>query len=815
MGHGTNIINDIIEETNDYDEIYCWVEKDNTKAIMFYQRIADVNNVLFKDKYYYVCLYKKSSINESKSNIDNNYKPKGKKNLSSFKIIHITENIIDRYKKEYPFLRHVRCKDTKEYICDGYMWLDDNKLVATVGSCEYTDDKTKWIVSLEITKKYRGYGLSKQILDYAVKNMNCEYLSVNKNNEVAKKVYDKYGFKVYEESNTMYYMTIDKNVFKNIKESTDICDSKRESVLNTTEELLKNMGKSPKISKSDREKWINHKQQMFGDSLCIAGLGYDGLSSLCTKVNKEINPLGGHLTPDNYGTVFLSVKEQSSLNEEAEYDKKNKYPVYIVAMHSGTPLSNIIQTVTKDEFSHACISFNSKLDPLYSFGSKKFGESELGLVKQNPYVDFYKKYKAHYKVFVTFVDKDSYEKMKKKIHWFEENDEKLKYDILGLVKILFNKDTEKNKYKYFCSRFVSEILGISKELSKVPSLYKPQELAELDFVSLVNGGEDFFKYDYKITEKNLKNIKNYVFDKVILGESKTMPDRIYSAFHLEPEYKDPKYCCWDEELYYRDMESAVLSLHASKKEEGAYEVYTDLGCGKTKYIGQIVYYHKPDTNEPSYTWSKTIKETTYLLGENVADIAIVGTAGNVFIHNCMRKNTFIEGPEETEYIVSRDGETDIFRFGDDGKKYKLSREEFNNDYDIINTYRFSRPLIYPIDYYRHVLESTSGYDFYLHLIDNQGPQKDISRDIRFEATLSLSKEIEQIKQKVFCEYYKIRNNKSVIDWVDQNIQSLLEVSYKPDSEKSVNEAELLSHSDYVERMIDRLKTLQNCLPTIK
>lgn len=169
---------------------------------------------------------KKTMLHESiieegtKSTIDNNYKSKGKKRLSSFKIIHITEEIINKYKKEYPFLSHVRCKDTKEYVCDGYIWFDNNELVATVGSCEYQDDKTKWIVSLEITKKYRGYGLSEQILDYAVKTMKCKYLSVNKNNEIAKRVYDKYGFKVYQESDTMYYMTLDKNTIKDIKEST-------------------------------------------------------------------------------------------------------------------------------------------------------------------------------------------------------------------------------------------------------------------------------------------------------------------------------------------------------------------------------------------------------------------------------------------------------------------------------------------------------------------------------------------------------------------------------------------------------------------
>lgn len=154
-----------------------------------------------------------SNVNESvSSTVSKDHKQKGYISLSSLKKVHITESIINKYKKEYPVLRHVRCKDTNEYICDGYMWFKENDLVCYVGSCQYTDDHTKWIVSLEIIPKYRGYGLSNQILDYCVKSMKCKYLSVNKNNELAKKIYDKYGFRVYHEDNTMYYMTIDKSI---------------------------------------------------------------------------------------------------------------------------------------------------------------------------------------------------------------------------------------------------------------------------------------------------------------------------------------------------------------------------------------------------------------------------------------------------------------------------------------------------------------------------------------------------------------------------------------------------------------------------
>ena len=155
-----------------------------------------------------------STLLEIASTVDKNFKPKEKINLSSLKRVHITEAVIEKYKKQYPDLRHVRCKDTDTYKCDGYIWFDNDNLVAQVGSCEYLDDGTKWIVSLDIMKDYKGHGLSKQILDFATKTMKCKYLSVDKNNKLAKMIYDEYGFKVYYEDDKMYYMTLEANPVK-------------------------------------------------------------------------------------------------------------------------------------------------------------------------------------------------------------------------------------------------------------------------------------------------------------------------------------------------------------------------------------------------------------------------------------------------------------------------------------------------------------------------------------------------------------------------------------------------------------------------
>ena len=67
-GHGTNVIADIIEKNKDkYDEIYCYVDKKNTKAISFYKKIGDVRTNEETKYGYYVTLYCKDKPFEESS----------------------------------------------------------------------------------------------------------------------------------------------------------------------------------------------------------------------------------------------------------------------------------------------------------------------------------------------------------------------------------------------------------------------------------------------------------------------------------------------------------------------------------------------------------------------------------------------------------------------------------------------------------------------------------------------------------------------------------------------------------------------------
>lgn len=199
------------------------------------------------------------------------------------------------------------------------------------------------------------------------------------------------------------------------------------------------------------------------------------------------------------------------INEEAFFNKQFKNPVYIVLMHSGTPLANVIKKATGDEFSHACISFNSRLDPLYSFGSKGEGERGTGFAVNKPTDKFFDKFAAKYSVYVMYVTDKAYKAMKTRLQYFVQNKDKLKYDLKGLIDIWFGNDSEDHE-KWFCSRFVMEIISKAQNLTKVPSLWKPNDITQLDNISLVNRGFNFYNYDYRLTEKHCSEIKHHTYN---------------------------------------------------------------------------------------------------------------------------------------------------------------------------------------------------------------------------------------------------------------------------------------------------------------
>lgn len=242
---------------------------------------------------------------------------------------------------------------------------------------------------------------------------------------------------------------------------------------------------------------------------------------------------------------------EETIFEDAKYDSKHQYPIFILLMHSGTPLANAIKVVTRAQYSHACISFNAGLNPLYSFGGKtKAGEKGFGFVIQNTRDEFYKKYKANYGLYVMFVSKEARNLMKSKLHEFKKSKDKYKYDIAGLVQVFFNQPTDYKKNKYFCSRFVMDIVQAGEnKLDKVPSLWKPEDIKQLQNISLVNSGDDLSHYSRSKTLAAMKSMFGYKPVNEDLNIVKTNIDK-YMKSHPALN-KIVSLTEQDEELYYR------------------------------------------------------------------------------------------------------------------------------------------------------------------------------------------------------------------------------------------------------------------------
>lgn len=137
-----------------------------------------------------------SAINESddESFIDKNHKQKGAKKLSEFRLVKTQNN-----------------DEGKSY---NLKWYDGNKLVAKVTTDSIpASDGYRWFGSLQVSKQYRGYGLSNQILKLIISKYKAGALAVYKDNEIAYNLYKRHGFKIDKNRNNKdyYYMYLEKN----------------------------------------------------------------------------------------------------------------------------------------------------------------------------------------------------------------------------------------------------------------------------------------------------------------------------------------------------------------------------------------------------------------------------------------------------------------------------------------------------------------------------------------------------------------------------------------------------------------------------
>lgn len=128
---------------------------------------------------------------------------KSRASLSESRSEKLSEDTLNKYKGQYSNLRHVKIDNST----NGLLYTKRGKVVAMVNT-EKKPDGSVWIQGLEVFGENRGKGLSRGLLDVAVKDLGATHLSVRKTNTIAKRLYDSYGFTTYESDGFMDYMKL-------------------------------------------------------------------------------------------------------------------------------------------------------------------------------------------------------------------------------------------------------------------------------------------------------------------------------------------------------------------------------------------------------------------------------------------------------------------------------------------------------------------------------------------------------------------------------------------------------------------------------
>ena len=155
-------------------------------------------------------------------------------NLQRLKKHKITKEIVEKYGTLMDGLHHVRITNN----CNGYLFTDPKNKDKPVCyyNVEHKPDRTGtygtivWLQAIEVDDEYQQRGLSKQLLQMAIANDGVTNLAVNKNNEVAYRLYQSLGFRQYNINGQMINMQIPKS-------SNEVYIAPQEGVMQLDEQM--------------------------------------------------------------------------------------------------------------------------------------------------------------------------------------------------------------------------------------------------------------------------------------------------------------------------------------------------------------------------------------------------------------------------------------------------------------------------------------------------------------------------------------------------------------------------------------------------
>ena len=150
--------------------------------------------------------------------------------------------------------------------------------------------------------------------------------------------------------------------------------------------------------------------------------------------------------------------------------------IYLLLTDTGTILTRLIKSYTKNPYNHASIVFDIELVEVYSFGRKTAKNPYIGgFVREDIQSVLFNQ--ADCAIYSLTVTTDEFQKMYQYIRDMAVKKEYYRYNFIGLFGVLFKKPI-KRKNAFFCSQFVASVLKESNVINfeKDLSLVEPSDL---------------------------------------------------------------------------------------------------------------------------------------------------------------------------------------------------------------------------------------------------------------------------------------------------------------------------------------------------
>lgn len=170
--------------------------------------------------------------------------------------------------------------------------------------------------------------------------------------------------------------------------------------------------------------------------------------------------------------------------------------IYIVVSYTGTMLSQIIKTYTRDEFSHVSIALDPELKEMYSFGRLwSYNPFWGGFVHEATDRGTFKRfYNTRVKISSYEVTDAQYEKVKETIRQIEAFKQNYKFNTIGLFAVgLHRKIAFENSF--YCAEFVKYVIENSRIDMDLPRIIRPEDFKDIEGSEEVYKGL-FRKYEY-------------------------------------------------------------------------------------------------------------------------------------------------------------------------------------------------------------------------------------------------------------------------------------------------------------------------------